>query len=62
MNADGPGAEKPGYEKPEVTPLGGEGPLADEDLSGVAGGGRRATPASTRARASSPSDGRRSRR
>jgi len=39
MNAGGPGAEKPGYEKPEVTPLGGEGPLADEDLSGVAGGG-----------------------
>jgi len=38
MNADGPGAEKPGYEKPEVTPLGGEEPLADEDLSGVAGG------------------------
>lgn len=38
MSADGPGAGKPDYEKPEAMPLGGEGPLTDEDLSGVAGG------------------------
>ena len=38
MSAHGPGADKPAYEKPEAMPLGGEGSLADEDLSGVAGG------------------------
>ena len=32
------GAEKPPYEKPEATPLGGDGPLSDEDIDGVAGG------------------------
>ena len=38
MNAGEVGSGKPGYEKPEATPLGGDRPLADEDLAGLAGG------------------------